>query len=173
MLKCSRNVVPFTKAEGSLLCLPQDPTLSDSSQLSQNFYMHFIFPSPCPASIACPDSIVGVVTKLYGGWSSVQLLAAARDFFLVQIVQAGPGTHPASYSVTTLCCSPPGVKWPWHEADQSPQPRAEFQNELSCTSSPPSCLHCVYGENFTFYFFILVIFCEKEILWSSPWYKCI
>jgi len=122
--------------------------------------------------IRSPGSIVSIVTRLCTGWSTVQLLAAARDFFLSNC-PAWAWDAPSLLFHDNFGLFLPTVKWPRHEADQSPQPGAEFQNEWSCTSVLHSCLHCIYGENFIFYFFILVILCEKDILWSSPWYKCI
>ena len=118
------------------------------------------------------DSMVGIVTRLCAGWSRVQFLAGARDFSLSKLSRLGLGPTQPLISWQLWVVSS-GAKWPGHGADRSPQPSADFQNEWSCTSVLPSCPHCVYGENFTFYFFILVIFCEKGILWSSPWYKCI
>ena len=50
----------------------------------------------------------------------------------------------------------PGNKVAGCEADQSPQSSADIKHEWSDTSTPPVCLHCMYGDSFTFVLLRLV-----------------
>jgi len=54
----------------------------------------------------------------------VRFPAGARNFFLLQNAQTGPGSHPATWE-----------KWPGRKADHSPTSSAEV-NEWSYTSTP-------------------------------------
>jgi len=57
--------------------------------------------------------------------SGFRFTAGVRDFFfLIPLVQTGPGTHPASYSMGTRG-SFHGVKRPRREAEHSPPVNAE------------------------------------------------
>jgi len=58
--------------------------------------------------------MVGIVTRLWAGWSMVQILAWSRDFSLLQNVQTGFGAHWASYSVGSSC-----LKVVWSEVGHS------------------------------------------------------
>jgi len=62
------------------------------------------------------------------GWTTgVQFMSGKGYFSLHHHVQTGPGTHPASYPVSTRG-SFPGVKLLGHEADHSPPSSAEVKN---------------------------------------------
>jgi hypothetical protein len=54
--------------------------------------------------------------------------AGTRDFPLLHSDQAGPGAHPASYTMGTES-SFPGVKRLGREADHSPPSSAEVKND--------------------------------------------
>jgi hypothetical protein len=43
------------------------------------------------------------------------------------------------------------VRRPGCEADHSPPSNTEIENEWSCTSTPPVCLHGVDRDSFTFF----------------------
>jgi hypothetical protein len=73
-------------------------------------------------------------------------VAGARDFSLLQNVQANSKTHLASYSMGKETSLPKGkvaraLGWPFS---------AEIKNESSYTSIRPICLHGMDGDNFTF-----------------------
>jgi hypothetical protein len=51
------------------------------------------------------DSVVGIVTGLQAGSSGISILARARDFSILQIVQTSVGAHPASCPVGTVLFS--------------------------------------------------------------------
>jgi len=52
-----------------------------------------------------PSRQVSIWTGLRHGWSGVRIPVETRDFSLLQYVQTGCGTHPASYSVGTVVLS--------------------------------------------------------------------
>jgi len=65
------------------------------------------------------------------GWIVyVQSPAQVINFFLLQDVQNGSGSHPPFYSVDTGVLSP-GIKQVGCAVDHSPAPRAEVKNEWS------------------------------------------
>jgi hypothetical protein len=43
-----------------------------------------------------PGAMVTAVTRLWTGQSGVRILGSVRDFSLLQNIQTGSGTHPAS-----------------------------------------------------------------------------
>ena len=47
------------------------------------------------------DFSVGIVIRLRAGRSGVRIPVLSRDFYLLQVVQIGCGTHLAFYSVGT------------------------------------------------------------------------
>jgi hypothetical protein len=49
-------------------------------------------------------------------------------------LKTGYVAHTASYSIATEFFQ--GLKWPGREADLSPPPSAEINNERSCTTTP-------------------------------------
>ena len=51
------------------------------------------------------SSVVGIVTRIWTGWSGVRILVATRDFPPLQNIQIGPGVHPPSYSMGTVVLS--------------------------------------------------------------------
>jgi hypothetical protein len=59
----------------------------------------------CTGIVCSPGSSV-TSDKVQTVGSGVQILACARDFSLLQNVQAGSGAHPASYSMDTWCSFP-------------------------------------------------------------------
>jgi hypothetical protein len=75
-----------------------------------------------------------------------------RDLFLKKSRPVpGPNKHPVQ---CVRVDSVPGVKRPGCEANHSPPSSAPPKNEGPYTSTPPTCLHGVYRDNFTFYIFI-------------------
>ena len=57
------------------------------------------------------DNIGDTMTRLWAGWSEVQIPARPRDFPLLQSVQTNSGNSPASYSEGTSS-SFSTVQWP-------------------------------------------------------------
>jgi len=67
-----------------------------------------------------------------------------KRFSLFQIIRTGSGAHLASSSMSN------GILWPRCEVDQSLPSSAKVKNEWSYTSTPPTCLHGMDRDNFTF-----------------------
>jgi hypothetical protein len=62
------------------------------------------------------DTVVSIVTRLWAGWSRVQVLAEANDLFVLQHVKTGSGAHVAPSSMGTRCSFPGGKVvrvWVW------------------------------------------------------------
>lgn len=86
------------------------------------------------------NSVVSIVNRLWAGCSGFHIPARAKDLSLIQNVQTGSGTHPASCSIGTGHPSPGGI------ADLSlPSTVSNYRY----TSTPPACLNGVYRD-FTF-----------------------
>jgi hypothetical protein len=78
------------------------------------------------------------VKRLAAGWTSEGSELESRkvkEFSLFNVVQTGPGDHPASYPMCTGD-SLPGVKMPGREAAHSPPTSAEVKKMWICTSTP-------------------------------------
>ena len=73
-----------------------------------------------------------------------------RDFSLLQNIQTGSGTHPASYLMGTWYLSQ-GLKRSGCEVNHSPPCSGEVKNKWSCSSTHSVCLHGVKRENCTFF----------------------
>jgi hypothetical protein len=121
-------------------CLPftgsacQPPFSSElCKQLSNTWHDMICFSSS--SLVISRDSSVGIVTELWAQWSRFQILAAARQFYLLQNIQPSSGTHPASYSKGTGGLFPLGKAvgaWGWPR----PSSNAGVKNEWSYTSTP-------------------------------------
>jgi hypothetical protein len=90
------------------------------------------------------DSSVGIALgyRLDDRGSRVRFQTGDGNFSLHRRVYNGPGTHPASYPISTRGSSL-GVKRPEREADHSHSSNAEVKNAWSYTSTPPIRLHGV------------------------------
>jgi hypothetical protein len=91
------------------------------------------------------DSIISVVVRLQARQCWFQIPSEARDLPLLQNVQTGLGSYPASYSIDTITLSP-GTEQPSHVADHSPPSSVNIKNEWRYTSTPP--LHGMYMHSF-------------------------
>jgi len=85
---------------------------------------------------------------LRGRRSGVRILIGETDFSLLQNVQTGSETHPASYS------NDKGVVYQGHsgmgcEVDHSPRTSVDVSNECSHAGTRSVCLRDVDKENFT------------------------
>ena len=52
------------------------------------------------------DGAVAIATRLLAERSEIRILKATRDFSLLRNFQAGPATHPVSYSMDTAVFFP-------------------------------------------------------------------
>jgi hypothetical protein len=68
------------------------------------------------------DSVVGIATGYGLDDGGIGVRVPAQEFSLLNVVQTGFGTHPASYPMGT-----PGVKRPGRVADHSPPTSAEVK----------------------------------------------
>jgi len=75
-------------------------------------------------------SVVDIVTRLRAGQSEVWILVEARYFAFLQIVPAGSGAHPASYSMGIGVLSR-RLKRPVWDVDHLPPTSAVVKNEWS------------------------------------------
>jgi hypothetical protein len=66
------------------------------------------------------------------------------EFSLHHIIQAGSGSHPASYPMGTGGSFPRGVKRQGREADHSPPTNAEVKKMWIYTSTPPYAFMAYY-----------------------------
>jgi hypothetical protein len=69
------------------------------------------------------------------------------DVSILHNIQSGCGAHLANTMNTR---SFPGVKQSGHEVIHSPPSNVKVKNEWSYTYPPPTCLHYVSMESFTF-----------------------
>jgi hypothetical protein len=102
------------------------------------------------------DSSVRIATGT--GWTAgVRFPAEAKDFPLFHGVQAGFGSHPASYAMDTEAVSL-GVKRPGCEAQHSPPSSVEVKNGGAIPAPPfifmAWCL--IKYMEFTFYLLLLL-----------------
>jgi hypothetical protein len=101
-----------------------------------------------------------VVWRWATGWMIGGSSPGRAGNFSRHRIQAGSGTHPASYPIGKRYPSL-GVKRPVHEADHSPPSSAEVKNAWSYTSTPPIRLHSVvlskkkHRDNFAFAFTLI------------------
>jgi hypothetical protein len=75
------------------------------------------------------DSSGSILTRILTDHQifEVQFPAEARDFSVLHTVQTGSGAHLAFCRMGLRALSP-GIKWPGHEADNSPPSSAEVEN---------------------------------------------
>jgi hypothetical protein len=71
------------------------------------------------------DSVVSIVARIKTGRSVVRIPAGRTMYSLLQLIQAIPGVHPDSYSVSTASFQ--GVKRPECNFDYKPLPSAEVK----------------------------------------------
>jgi len=80
------------------------------------------------------DNVVGIVTQC--GLAAWGLNPVGVRFSA--LIQTGPGSHPASYTVGTR--SFPGVKQPRHGVDHPPPSNTEVKESRAIHLLPPFCL---------------------------------
>jgi hypothetical protein len=90
----------------------------------------------------------------------VQFLAGARYCSLLDSIQRGSGTHPASYPIGSIG---QGVKLPTHLPSS-----AEVKNLSSCTSTPPY-IFMIWGlikhrDNFATYFRLFQLLFFSQVI---------
>jgi len=94
--------------------------------------------------------LLAVVTRLQVKRCGVRVPADDRYVSLPQNDHTVAGAHQASFSLSRLQDSFPGVKRNGSEADYLPPFRAEVKSEWSYTPYPPVCLSRVYKDDCTF-----------------------
>jgi hypothetical protein len=95
---------------------------------------------------------IGIVTKLWAGWSGVWFQAGARGFsfsFLHKIQQALTHTHSSAISLGSRHSL--GVKWLGCEIDHLPLSSAKVKNEWSHMFTPPHAFVVWTGSAFSSY----------------------
>ena len=85
-------------------------------------------------------------------WGILVRLPTAVRFFNAQ---TGFDTYQASYTVVSYQGHFSGDMRPQREAAHTHPAKVEVMNERSYTSTPPTRIHGVHGEDFTFHFSIL------------------
>jgi hypothetical protein len=73
-----------------------------------------------------------------------------EDFSASLCVQTGSGAHPVSCAMGTRGPFPRGKARPGRDADHSPPLVPSLRKRRSYTSSPPSAIHGVWWDHFTF-----------------------
>jgi len=92
--------------------------------------------------------IVSIQTGLWAGWCWVQILVGMRFFLLSKHADWHCG--PPSLRSKGTGGSHPEVKWPKSETDHLPQSSTKVKKEWSHISAPPTYLHGMDRDNFTF-----------------------
>jgi hypothetical protein len=88
---------------------------------------------------------IRIVTRLQAGRFGVRIPAGAMYFFSkISRPALGPTLSPIQWVPEAVF---PGVKRLGREVDHSPPPGDELKNELSYTSTSPTCLHGVQRDN--------------------------
>ena len=98
-----------------------------------------------------PKSLLIIVTRLGVGQFGIRILAAARDFSVLQIVHTVSGTHITSH-VKETGAFPQSSVWD-HDPEISPPSSVKVKNEWSYISAPPIRLHGLNRDNFIFFYF--------------------
>ena len=98
------------------------------------------------------DSVVGIATRTGGGRSRFRIPTGARDISPKYPNRLSGSPDQRDWYRDYL----QGVKRPGCLVNQSPPPNTVLKNEWSYASSPPTCLHGVDNQNFTF----CIFFCD-------------
>ena len=105
----------------------------------------------------------------------LRVLAGSRYCLLSNYMASG--THPAFYSMNTMCTLP-GAMWPGREPKHPSPSHAEFRSAWSCISTPPyAFITCSRTSNYVRIFcpFLLIIIylSRSSILYSPNYWVCL